>query len=346
MSHAYRTVQWNAQKRGYDTWLAAAVLGYLAVFAGLDLWLHPGTTAETLLLRALGTAALLGLWVALSIGPLCRLDARFLPLLYNRRHLGVTVFALAAAHALLALVQFHALGDVPALVSLLTANPRTDSLAQFPFEWLGAGALLILFAMAATSHDFWLANLTPPAWKALHLGVYSAYALAVGHVALGALQSRTQTPFAVALGASGLWLIALHLGAATRERRVDRSVPPRTADGWLDVGPADAIPDRRARVISAGGERIAVFRAGRRISALSNVCAHQNGPLGEGEIIDGLVTCPWHGYQYRPECGRAPEPFRERVATFRVRVIAGRVQVDPRPLPPGTHVEPAEVPDV
>ena len=57
------------------------------------------------------------------------------------------------------MVQFHALGDVNPLVSVLVANTRYDSVAQFPFEALGLVALVILFAMAATSHDFWLANL-------------------------------------------------------------------------------------------------------------------------------------------------------------------------------------------
>lgn len=50
----------------------------------------------------------------------------------------------------------------------------------------------------------------------------------------------------------------------------------------------------------------------------------------------GLVTCPWHGYQYRLADGRAPAPFTERLPTYPVRVRAGIVEVDPRPLSPGT----------
>ena len=59
-------------------------------------------------------------------------------------------------------------------------------------------------------------------------------------------------------------------------------------------------------------------------------------PIGEGRIIDGCVTCPWHGYQYRLEDGRAPPPFTEVLTTYRVRIKNGVVEVDPRPLPPGT----------
>ena len=88
------------------------MLTYVALFAGVGALADPNVTIETLLIRGLGTAAFLLLNVILCIGPLCRLDRRFLPLLYNRRHLGVTMFLLALAHGVFALVQFHALGDV------------------------------------------------------------------------------------------------------------------------------------------------------------------------------------------------------------------------------------------
>ena len=172
MAHAFRAVGWNRQKRIYDGTLAALVVMYCAVFVGAGFALRPEATAETLILRALGTCAFLMLHVVLCIGPLCRLDSRFLPLLYNRRHLGVATFGVGLLHGLFTLVQYHALGDTDPFTSLFTANRRFDSVAQFPFELLGVGALAILFLMAATSHDFWLGQLTAPLWKALHTLVY------------------------------------------------------------------------------------------------------------------------------------------------------------------------------
>ena len=341
MSVSYQAVLWNRHKKIYDGVLAAAIVLYLGLFVGVGFAVHPQATAETMLIRAFGTAALLLLHVVLSIGPLCRIDRRFLPLLYNRRHLGVTMFVLALAHGTLSIVQFHAFGDLDPLVSVLTANPRVDSLSQFPFQPLGLLALGILFLMAATSHDFWLANLSAPVWKALHMLVYAAYGLIVLHVALGVLQAETHPLPAILLGLGLAWIFGLHLWAGRRERAADREVA--AADGMVEVCAVDDIPEKRARVATISGERVAVFRYDGKVSAISNVCQHQNGPLGEGKIVDGLVVCPWHGYQYKPDCGASPEPFTEKVPTFRVEVRGGQVWVDPRPNPPGTPVEPARV---
>jgi len=138
-------------------------------------------------------------------------------------------------------------------------------------------------------------------------------------------------------------VIGLHLAAAKREHTVDSKSPPPAEDGYVEVCSVDSIPDKRAVVACLAGERVALFRYDGKISALSSVCRHQNGPLGEGRIIDGCVTCPWHGYQYLPESGASPPPFTEKVPTFRTRVAGGRVFIDPRPLPAGTFVEPARI---
>jgi len=343
MSLQYRVIGWNRQKRIYDSVLVSSLLLYLLLFVGLGAWVHPFATIETLLIRGLGTVSLLLLHVILSIGPLCRLDRRFLPLLYNRRHLGVTMFLLALGHGVFALIQFHGLGDVNPLASLLLSNRHYDSLAQFPFQQLGFLALLILFLMAATSHDFWLHNLTPRVWKCLHMGVYAAYGLLIAHVTLGALQSETSQLLVAPLLVGMVVVLGLHLLAAYREHSVDKLNCPAGMDGFVEVCSVDSIPNNRARVISLGGERVAVFRYDGKVSALSNVCAHQNGPLGEGKIIDGCVTCPWHGYQYLPDSGTSPPPFHEKVATFRVKVINGTAFVHAHACELGTALEPALV---
>ena len=109
----------------------------------------------------------------------------------------------------------------------------------------------------------------------------------------------------------------------------------------MDAFAVAEIPENRARVVCLGGERVAIFKYEGKISAVSNVCQHQNGPLGEGKIIDGCITCPWHGYQYLPDSGASPPPFTEKISTFNVRVKQGRVWIHPQPNPPGTKATPA-----
>jgi nitrite reductase/ring-hydroxylating ferredoxin subunit/DMSO/TMAO reductase YedYZ heme-binding membrane subunit len=341
MSAFYRAVNWNRQKFIFDALLALSVLGYLGLFTAVTLGRDPNATLETALIRGLGSAALVLLTLILTLGPLARLDRRFTPILYNRRHLGVTMFLLALGHATFALVQFHALGDVNPFVSLLTGGADIHHPATFPFEWLGLAGLAILAVMAATSHDFWLATLTAPVWKALHMLVYLAYVILVAHVALGSLQQPGLRLPTLLLMASAALVLGLHLLTGLRERSLDRQPASIGVDGWTAICDVSDIREGRARMALVGQERIAVFRYGGRISCVSNVCQHQNGPLGEGKIVDGCITCPWHGYQYLPESGRSPPPFTEKIPTFNVRVVEGRVYVDPMPNPAGTRVEPA-----
>jgi methionine sulfoxide reductase heme-binding subunit len=343
MSVQYGAIGWNRQKKVYDVTFLSLLVLYLGIFVGVGAWRNPSATAEILLIRGLGTAAFLLLNVVLCIGPLARLDRRFLPLLYNRRHLGVTTFLLGLAHGGFALFQFHALGNVNPLVSLFVSNPRHGSVAEFPFQSLGFFALIILFLMAATSHDFWLRNLSAPVWKRLHMVVYVAYMLLVAHITLGALQSETSPVLAVMLILAVATVIALHLAAAFREKRIDGAKLHAREDGFVEICKVDRISEKCATIVSLSGERVAVFRYDGKISAISNVCQHQNGPLGEGRIINGCVTCPWHGYQYQPESGAAPPPFKEKIPTFNTRVVGGSVFVHPKPYAPGTYIEPSRI---
>jgi DMSO/TMAO reductase YedYZ heme-binding membrane subunit/nitrite reductase/ring-hydroxylating ferredoxin subunit len=332
----------------YDAVVVGAALLYLAVFiiAGLLLWsgddaAHP----VTLLMRATSSCAIILLTVILAIGPLARLSAAFNPLLYNRRHLGVVTFLIMLVHGGTAIFWYHGFGVVNPIVSVFTSNSNYTSLAGFPYQPLGAAALVIFFLMAATSHDFWLKNLTPGVWKSLHMLVYVAFGLVVMHVTLGFLQDSVSVVYAALLSAAVVMIVTLHLIVGVREWRRDARDDGGATDGpWVDIGPVGAIPQDRAKVVKIQGcERIAVFRYDGKVSAVGNVCAHQHGPLGEGKIVDGCITCPWHGYQYLPGNGQSPPPFTEKVPTYRVRVVAGRVMLDPHANPPGTPVEPAPV---
>jgi nitrite reductase/ring-hydroxylating ferredoxin subunit len=195
--------------------------------------------------------------------------------------------------------------------------------------------------------------------------VYVAYSLLVLHVTFGALQGEG-SPIYVAATALGLvTVLALHIKAGKKEKALDscsslgqsdheeassepstiNHQPSTTENGFIDACAIADIPENRARIVCLSGERVAIFNYEGKISAVSNVCQHQNGPLGEGKIVFGCITCPWHGYQYQPDTGASPPPFVEKVPTFNVRVQNGRVYVHPTPNPAGTRAEPASIDD-
>lgn len=338
MGVSYAAVGWNRQKKLYDWLIAAFVVLYLVAFIGITALVNPDYTFETALIRSTSTLAFLLLHIILSIGPLARLNRRFLPLLYNRRHLGVTMFFIALVHAAFSLFQFHALGNVSPFVSLFTSNTRIGSLPGFPFQSLGFFALVTFFLMAITSHDFWLHQLGHKTWKTLHMFVYLAYALVVMHVMLGAIQYETHPVFVIMVALGAAWLITIHITAGLREFGKDHEKFPAAAtDGFVYVCDTSAFEEGRAKMFCVAEERIAVYLHEGRLYAIHNACKHQGGPLGEGQIIDGCITCPWHGYQYLPKNGQSPPPFKEQVHTYDVRVENGKVWLNPTAYPEGTE---------
>ena len=338
MSHGYVPVQWNRNKKVYDAilWLGifAAILVNIFI-AGASV---PGALApsdEILVLRALGDTGFVLLNIILAIGPLARLNKRFLPLLYNRRHMGVSFFVIVLAHGLFGLMWYHGFGVVDPLTSLFTSQGTLETVSDYPFQPLGFLALIIFFLMAATSHDFWNAVLGPKFWKSLHMLVYVAYGLVILHLALGALQAEQShipgwVPFA-----SLVWVGGLHILSLFAE---PGDVTEVAGSAWVEIPAPMTIARGVGRVIEVKGqERVAIFRTENdEFGAISNVCRHQAGPLGEGCMIDGLVTCPWHGFQYQLQDGASPPPFEEKVATYVLKIENGTMLLNTVALPPGT----------
>jgi nitrite reductase/ring-hydroxylating ferredoxin subunit/DMSO/TMAO reductase YedYZ heme-binding membrane subunit len=339
MSIGYTAVGWNRQKKLYDSLIAGFCIFYLTVFIGITSIVNPEYTFETALIRSTSTLAFLLLHIILSIGPLSRLNNKYLPLLYNRRHLGVTMFCIASVHGIFSIIQFHSLGNVSPFVSLFTSNKNFTSVDGFPFQSLGFLALTILLLMAVTSHDFWLHILSPKVWKTLHMLVYVAYALIIMHVMLGVIQYDSHPVFILFVIIGFAWLATLHLIAGRKEVKKDNEQFAQSTEGYVHVSKVDDFKEGKARIFCIDKERIAVYKHENKLYAIHNVCKHQGGPLGEGKIIDGCITCPWHGYQYLPGNGQSPPPFKERVSTYDVKISGNDVFLNPTPYPEGTEKE-------
>ena len=338
MGIEYKAIGWNRHKRQYHRYLWLSILLLVVTFLSLQLTIHPNTTTETLLIRSSSLVAIFLLHFILIIGPLCRLDQRFLPLLYNRRHLGVTMFFFAAFHGVLSLIQFHALGNKGIMESLFTANLKYNQVHAFPFQVLGFFALLIFTIMAITSHDFWLKNLGPKVWKSLHMGVYFAYGLVICHVALGILQYNSHPVYWTILVIGFVSIVTIHLVAGIKSIRQLRYEQKQIEEGYHFICALRDIKEGEGRTICIDDQNIALFKHQKQVYAVDSICRHQLGPLGEGKIVDGCITCPWHGYQYLPHNGQSPPPFTEKLSTYEVKIVNQKIWLNPVPLTKGTPI--------
>lgn len=108
-------------------------------------------------------------------------------------------------------------------------------------------------------------------------------------------------------------------------------MPPTETHKILDHGD---LPEGRVTTVTVGHHTLAVTHHDGRYGCLDNACPHQGGPLGEGSIENGLLRCPWHGYDYDPHDGSPPPPFDDAPACHRVEVRDDGIWVElPAPQP-------------
>lgn len=107
---------------------------------------------------------------------------------------------------------------------------------------------------------------------------------------------------------------------------------------WHDVGPAEDLAARPLRQIEVGRTRIALSFVRGRFHAISGVCNHVAGPLGDGRLDGDYVVCPWHNWKFHHATGKGEPGYEEdAVPTHAVKVENGRVLVNTAPLTPRTR---------
>lgn len=95
---------------------------------------------------------------------------------------------------------------------------------------------------------------------------------------------------------------------------------------WHRVLAAEELPEGRVATVAAGHKSVALVHYDGEFSALDNHCPHQGGPLGEGSIENGLLRCPWHGFDYCPLDGKSPG-FDDEAITYPLEIRDGEIFV-------------------
>jgi len=97
---------------------------------------------------------------------------------------------------------------------------------------------------------------------------------------------------------------------------------------YIEIAPVDQIPDGERLFVELGGKSIVLFNLAGKIFAIGDVCSHDNGPVGDGEIEKNEIICPRHGARFDISTGKATSlPAMVDIPAYPVRVVEGMVQI-------------------
>jgi nitrite reductase/ring-hydroxylating ferredoxin subunit/uncharacterized membrane protein len=196
---------------------------------------------------------------------------------------------------------------------------------------VGLGVLAAL-PTAVTGASDWLSTTGPARRVGLAHAASNSSALALetaswlarrrGRHGRGALLSLAATGL---LGA-GIWLgehLAYGLGVG-----VDNTAFERLPETWTDVAAETDVPAEAVVCVDANGVPVLLSRLPGGIASLADRCTHRGGPLHEGAVANGCVTCPWHGSTFDLSTGYVVNgPASRPQPRLEVQIAGGRVRV-------------------
>lgn len=89
---------------------------------------------------------------------------------------------------------------------------------------------------------------------------------------------------------------------------------------FVSVASLSQLPPDSLLEVSVGKHQYALCNDSGTVRAVSGICLHQGGPLGQGNFADGRVVCPWHGWEYDCRTGESSLGPELCVATYEVKV--------------------------
>jgi 3-phenylpropionate/trans-cinnamate dioxygenase ferredoxin subunit len=98
------------------------------------------------------------------------------------------------------------------------------------------------------------------------------------------------------------------------------------ADGWVDVGGANSLPDQGSLSVEVDDSPVVIVRCGPQLYAVEDRCTHDGEPLGGAEVEDCQIICPRHGARFCLRTGEAlTPPAYEPLRQYAVREANGRI---------------------
>lgn len=102
---------------------------------------------------------------------------------------------------------------------------------------------------------------------------------------------------------------------------------------FVPVARIDELPPNARKTVMVGNYEVALFNVEGNLYAVENTCPHQGGPLVEGWVAGGCVTCPWHGWTFALSNGKMTLGDYATIETFDVHVEGATISVSSEPRP-------------
>lgn len=108
-----------------------------------------------------------------------------------------------------------------------------------------------------------------------------------------------------------------------RQRQLDTRINAGASQVDLGERAALSLPVS----VQLGSREFVVAALDDELVAYPALCPHQLGPLGSAPLVDGTVTCPWHGYRFDVRSGSCVSGQSCRLPSARVEEVSGRITV-------------------
>jgi nitrite reductase/ring-hydroxylating ferredoxin subunit/multimeric flavodoxin WrbA len=105
---------------------------------------------------------------------------------------------------------------------------------------------------------------------------------------------------------------------------------------FIQVASLSELPEGSSKIVIVKNAKVVLFHFNGKITAIGNACLHKGGPLGLGCVENKYggtyVTCPWHGWEYNIETGKAPPNYHDQQSVYEIKIVSTAIFISVEPI--------------
>jgi nitrite reductase/ring-hydroxylating ferredoxin subunit len=97
---------------------------------------------------------------------------------------------------------------------------------------------------------------------------------------------------------------------------------------WVEITGLNQVPEWGVLKVKVEGTSVILNRQGLNVTCYRNACTHLEYPIDMGKVNNGIITCPFHKYQYKLDTGKCLNAPGDSLESYPVKIEGDRVFVD------------------